>query len=181
MSRLSLFEKVLGDGYARLPAAVQRFHRLSGHTVLHGWVETQAPETLLARALAVCLGAPRSASTGPIRFELTSGPAEETWTRYFPTRTMTSCMRLVAGHVEESLGSARLTFNLVATEGRLSMQLAKMRFFGVPCPTWMLPRIVAEERGTDDQLHFRITAELPFVGRVASYRGHLEVRMKESA
>jgi hypothetical protein len=89
-------------------------------------------------------------------------------------------MRLVAGHVEESLGSARLTFSMVPTEGRLSMQLAKMRFFGVPCPTWMLPRIVAEERGIDDQLHFHITAELPFVGRVASYRGHLEVRMKES-
>lgn len=181
MSRLSLFEQVLGDGYARLPAALQRFHRLSGHTVLHGWVETQAPETMLARALAVCLGAPRSASSGPIRFELTSGPSEETWTRYFPTRKMTSSIRLVAGQVEETLGSARLTFNLVATEGQLSMQLAKMRFFGVPCPTWMLPRIVAEERGIDDQPHFHITAELPFVGRVASYRGHLEVLMKESA
>lgn len=181
MSRLSLFEQVLGDGYARLPPAVQRFHRLSGHTVLHGWVETQAPETMLARALAVCLGAPRSASSGPIRFELTSDPTAETWTRHFPTRTMTSSMRLVAGHVEESLGSARLTFSMVPTEGRLSMQLVKMRFFGVPCPTWMLPRIVAEERGIDDQLHFHITAELPFVGRVASYRGHLEVRMKESA
>lgn len=181
MSRLSMYEQVLGDGYASLPSAVQRFHRLSGHTVLHGWVETQAPETMLARALAVCLGAPRSSNSGPIRFELTSGPAEETWTRHFPTRTMTSCMRLVAGHVEESLGSAKLTFNLVATEGRLSMKLAKMRFFGVPCPAWIMPHIVAEERGVDDQLHFYITAELPYVGRVASYRGHLEVRMKEPA
>ena len=93
---------------------------------------------------------------------------------------MTSSMRLVAGHVEESLGAARLTFSMVPTEGRLSMQLAKMRFSGVPCPTWLLPKIVAEERGIDDQLHFHITAELPFVGRVASYRGHLDVRMKES-
>lgn len=179
MSRLSMYEQVLGQGYSSLPLAVQRFHRLSGHTVLHGWVETQAPETMLARALAVCLGAPRSASSGQLRFELTSGFAEETWTRHFPTRTMTSCMRLVAGQVEESLGAARLTFNLVAAEDRLSMQLARMRFFGVPCPTWMMPRIVAEERGVDDQLHFHITAELPFVGMVASYRGHLEVHLKE--
>lgn len=181
MSRLSLFEQVLGDGYALLPSAVQRFHRLSGHTVLHGWVETQAPETMLAKALAVCLGAPRSSSAGPIRFELNAVPTEETWTRHFPARTMTSGMRLVAGHVEERLGPAQLTFGLVPSEDRLRLQLAKMRFFGIPCPTWMLPRIVAEERGVNDQLQFHITAELPFVGRVASYRGHLEVRMKEPA
>lgn len=181
MSRLSMYEQVLGQGYACLPSAVQRFHRLSGHTVLHGWVETQAPATILARALAVCLGAPRDSSRGPLRFELTSGIAKETWTRHFPTRTMTSCMRLVAGQVEERLGSARLTFNLVATESRLSMRLVKMRFFGVPCPTWMMPRIVAEERGADDQLHFHITAELPFVGMVASYRGHLDIHLKEPA
>ncbi len=70
MSRLSLYEQVLGQGYARLPSAVQRFHRLSGHNVLHGWVETQAPETMLARALAVCLGAPRNSSSGHLKVHL---------------------------------------------------------------------------------------------------------------
>jgi hypothetical protein len=113
------------------------------------------------------------------RYELTSDPAEETWTRYFPTQKMTSRMRLVAGHIEERLGSARLTFNLGATEERLSMQLAKMRFFGVPCPAWMMPRIVAEERGMDDKLHFHVTADLPVIGRVASYHGYLDVHTKE--
>jgi len=92
---------------------------------------------------------------------------------------MTSRMRRVTGQVEESLGSARLTFNLSVVEGKLNMRLTKMRFFGVSCPNWLLPQVVAQEMGVGDQLHFNISAALPFVGTVASYRGHLDVRSKE--
>ena len=179
MIHISLFEQVLGTKYLELPACVQRFHRLTGRTVLYGWVETSAPESPMARCLAFFLGSPRSASSGPIRFELESGPVVETWTRHFPTRTMTSHMRLVAGRIEERLGAARLTFNLTVVEGKLNMQLEKMKFFGVACPNWLLPKIVAQETGFDNQLHFNISATLPVAGTVARYRGHLEVCPKE--
>lgn len=181
MNTLSMYQKALGDDYARLPAAVQTFHRLSGHTAFNGWVETQGPQTILAKVLAACLGTPRSSSSGPIRFELSASPAEETWTRHFPAQAMTSCMRLVDGHIEERLGAAQLTFDLLAAEDKLSMRLARMRFLGMPCPRWLMPGIVAEERGADDQIHFLVTAELPLVGVVASYRGYLDVSKKESA
>jgi len=175
MSKLSLFEQVLSSDFARLPAAVQRFHRLSGHAVLHGQAEILAPQTPLAWVLAVCLGSPRRASKGAIRFELSAAPSVETWTRHFPTISMTSCLTLTEGHVEEKLGLARLTFSVSATEERLSLQLEKMHFLGIPCPRWLLPRIVAQERGANDQLLFNISAELPIVGKVADYRGSLTV------
>lgn len=181
MNRLSLFEQVLGTDYARLPAAVQRFHRQTGHTVLYGWVETQAPTSLLARALAYSLGTPPHASSGALRFELEAAPDAETWTRNFPTRTMVSRMRLVGDRVEEKLGAARLTFKLSAVENKLSMELICMSFLGVPCPRWLMPRVVAEEIGSDDLLHFHVTAALRFVGTVANYRGHLEVRPRGQA
>jgi len=92
---------------------------------------------------------------------------------------MTSRMRLVEGRLEESLGAARLTFNLDVVGGKLNMQLEKMRFFGIPCPNWLLPKIVAQEMGIDDQLHFNVSAALPLAGAVARYRGHLEVCPKE--
>ena len=133
-SEASLYERVMGEPYAQLPAAVQRFHRLAGHHTLHGWVETHAPSTALARVLARLLGTPRSAGSGPLRFELLAGPQAETWTRHFPAHTMTSHMQLVGGRIEERLGAARLTFSLAAVDGRLKMELAGMRFGGVPCP-----------------------------------------------
>lgn len=175
MSSRCMYELAMGADYARLPLAVQRFHRLTGRTVLHGWVETHAPGSALARLLAYCLGTPRSASSGPLRFVLESGPDRESWTRHFPAQTMTSRMRLVGGQVAEQLGAAQLTFNLAAVDGTLKMELASMRFFGVPCPKWLMPRIVAEETGAGDQVHFRVVAALPLVGTVASYRGHLDL------
>ena len=178
MSRPSMYEQVLGADYANLAPAAQRFHRLAGRTVLQGWVETHAPVSVLARLLAYCLGTPRVASSGPIRFELEAGPDMESWTRHFPAQTMTSQMRLVRGQVQERLGTAVLTFNLAASNGTLKMELARMRFLGVPCPKWLMPRIIAEESGAEDQLHFRVVAALPMVGVVASYQGHLDLGSK---
>lgn len=174
-----MYEQVLGASYANLPPAVQRFHRLTGRCVLQGWVETYAPESVLARVLAYCLGTPRIASSGKLRFVLEAGPNLECWTRHFPKETMTSQMRLVGGQVEEQLGTAVLTFNLAAVNGTLKMELARMRFLGVPCPKWLMPRVVADETGPEDRLHFRVVAALPIVGVVASYRGHLDLSSKE--
>ena len=176
-----MYEQVLGANYGNLPSAAQRFHRLTGRTVFHGWVETHAPVSVLARVLAYCLGTPRIASSGPLRFELEAGPDMESWTRHFPAQTMTSQMRLVGGQVEERLGTARLTFNLAAVDGTLKMELARMRFLGVPCPKWLMPRVVAEESGAEDQLHFRVVAALPIVGVVASYQGHLDLNSQVSS
>lgn len=181
MSSPGMYELVMGTDYARLPLAVQRFHRLQGRAVLHGWVETHAPRSALARLLAYCLGTPRSASSGSIRFVLEAGPDLESWIRHFPAQTMTSRMRLVGGQVEEQLGAAQLTFNLAAVGETLKMELARMRFFGVPCPKWLMPRIVAEETGAEDQIHFRVVAALPLVGTVASYRGHLDLSSKATS
>ena len=176
-----MYERAMGETFALLPPAVRRFHLLTGRHVLHGWVETHAPASTMARALAMCIGTPRRASSGPLRFELVADADAESWTRHFPARTMTSRMRLVAGHVEERLGLARLTFNLIAADGMLKMELTQMRFLGVPCPRWLMPRIVAEETGDDARFHFRVAAAVPLVGVVASYRGHLDLGAQKAS
>lgn len=180
MNTSSMYERAMGESFDRLPLAVRRFHKLVGMQELHGWVDTDAPSTLAARLLALCIGTPLRATSGPMRFELQAAPETETWTRHFPSQRMTSRMRLDARRVVEELGAARLTFDLCEAEGRLVMRLMGLHFMGVPCPRWLLPRIVAEETGQIDRLHFRVQASLPVIGTVASYRGHLTIVEKES-
>ena len=175
-----MYEQVMGAEFSTLGMAVQRFHRLSGYHELQGWVETMAPHSVLAKLLAFGLGTPMRASQGPIRFELQAEPNRETWTRFFPTQVMRSTLHRRKREIVESLGAARLTFELAATEKRLVMRLLRLHFLGLRCPAWLAPRIVAEEAGAGDQLQFRIEATVPFVGVVASYRGHL-VLPKEMA
>ena len=179
MRTASMYQQAMGESFERLPLAVQRFHKLVGSHELHGWVDTDAPSTLPARILARCLGTPLQATSGPIRFELHAAPEAETWTRHFPSQRMTSRMHLDVGQVVEQLGAARLTFDLCEADGRLQMRLKGLHFLGVPCPNWLVPKVVAEETGQSDRLHFRVQASLPVIGTVASYRGHLAIAEKE--
>jgi hypothetical protein len=173
MSGGSMVERAMGERYAHLQPAVQRFHRYAGRVVLQGRVRTEAPSTWPAVVMALCLGTPRRATEGALRFELEAQPDAERWTRHFPERTMTSRMRLQGGLIEEQLGAARLRFVFAAADGALHMRLVSLRFFGVPCPRWLLPRVTAQETGMDDRLYFRVSAALPWIGTVASYSGHL--------
>lgn len=169
----SMYEQVMGAEFAKLGTSVQKFHRLAGYHELHGWVETMAPRSILAKLLALSLGSPMRMSQGPLRFELRAEPHCEIWTRFFPTQVMRSRLQRREREIVESLGAVRLTFELAATEKRLVMRLLRLHFLGIRCPAWLAPRIVAEETGAGDQLQFRVEASLPFVGVVASYRGHL--------
>ncbi|NML44184.1 DUF4166 domain-containing protein [Ramlibacter sp. G-1-2-2] len=175
MTPPSLYQQVLGSDFARLPSPLRHFHALEGAHVLQGWAEVAAPASPVARLLAWCLGAPLSAQRGPIRFELRADAMGETWTRYFPGKRMQSRLTHAAGHVVERLGFARLFFTLKGGAELLEMKLVRLRFLGVPCPSWLLPAIVAEESATPGQLHFRVQASLPWIGVVASYRGYLEL------
>lgn len=179
MCTASMYERAMGESFDRLPPAVQRFHRLVGVQELHGWVEIDAPSSLGARLLARYLGTPLRAASGPIRFELNAAPEAETWTRHFPAQKMISRMRLDVRKVVEQLGAARLTFDLCEAGGRLEMRLRELEFLGVPCPRWLLPRVIAHETGQGDRLYFRVLASLPVIGTVTSYRGHLTIAQKE--
>jgi len=171
----------MGADYATLAPALQRFHRLAGHHVLPGLVETEPPASWLGRVLARGLGSPLVATAGAIRFELDATPTRETWTRHFPSRAMRSRLQFDRGHVTERMGLARMAFTLEAIDGRLHMRLQRLRFLGVPCPAWLRPRIVAEETGEGDRLHFRIEAAVPGIGRVVGYRGYLVVPTETAA
>ena len=172
----SLYQRVMGESFSRLAPALQRFHNLRGHQMLQGRVRTEAPVGWAARLLARALGTPLQASAGAIRFELFAQASEERWVRHFPQQGMSSVMRLQQGRIVEQLGAARLEFELAEVSGTLQMRLQRMHFFGLPCPRWLQPRILAEERGDGDRLLFHIRAEVPGLGLVSAYRGHLELR-----
>ena len=168
-----MYEQVMGASFNLLASEVQQFHCFAGKHTLHGRVEVHAPKSLLATLLATLLGTPRSANEGAIKFELDAQPLAESWTRHFPSKTMRSHLQLIDGQLIETLGVARLMFELAEKEGQLTMHLRRLHFLGIPCPTWLMPRVVAEETGRDGRLYFRVHAGVPGIGLVASYQGYL--------
>lgn len=170
---MSLFQSLMGEAFGRLAPPLQRFHQLQGRVSLQGRVQTAAPLSRAARVLALCLGTPRETLQGVIRFDVDAGSDRETWTRHFPQQVMRSQMHRDGAHVVETLGPVRLHFSLLERGGALHMQLAAMRFMGLPCPRWLLPVVHAVETARDGALWFDVSAGLPWVGTVCAYRGHL--------
>lgn len=180
----TIYERVLGPDYARLAPAVARFHRLAGRWRMSGRVRMRGPRGALPRLLARALGAPLADGDGPLAFELDARPDREIWLRRFPARAMDSTLSFADGRIVERLGAATLTFALTAAaDGRLVMELLAMRFFGLPCPAWLRPRIVAEERGSTvdggDRFHFLVGARVPLVGPVVHYEGWIDLASAE--
>lgn len=178
---MSLFQSVMGEAFGRLAPSLRHFHSLRGQQSLQGRVRTEAPATRAARWLARCLGAPHAAMDGAIRFELAAGPALETWTRHFPQQLMRSQLSGAGARLVEQLGAVRLYFTLLEQDGALRMQLDGLRFLGVPCPRWLLPRVDAVETGRDGAVFFDVRAALPGLGTVSAYRGHLVLPAEGSA
>jgi hypothetical protein len=168
-------EALMGPAFARLAPVLQRFHRLTGPLVLTGRVRTEAPRGSLCRLMGWMLGTPLQDSEGPLRFGLAADAKTTHWIRHFPAEVMTSKLRIAGAHLEEHLGPARLRFALEERAGALHLHLVGMRFWGLPCPRALLPRVTAIETGRGDQLHFYIQASLPFGGLVTRYAGHLEL------
>lgn len=174
MSNTSLYQQIMGADYATLAAPLQRFHQLSGHHVLHGWVDIAPPASWLTKLLA--LGTPTQGASGPLRFDLQTQADTQIWTRHFPGKTMSSRLSLQGPHLQEHLGIARLAFGLRASNGSLNMELKSLRVMGLACPAWLRPKIIALESGEgNDQVRFQVSATLPLIGLVASYSGHLVV------
>jgi hypothetical protein len=176
-----LFPAAMGEAYQRLHPEVRRFHDLQGTVELCGEVETEPPAGLAARCLAALLGAPRSATTGPLRFHLQCRDGVQVWTRHFPQRSMRSSLRLRGARLVESLGPTRLEMELREQDGALEMVVRSMRVLGIPCPSCLLPRIEASEHGSAGRLHFHVRASLPLVGRVTGYRGWLQLPARAEA
>ena len=170
-----LYATLMGAAFSELSPAVHEFHSSMGRVAFDGWAETAAPQTRAARWIARRLGTPQQQGRHAIRFELDARPDAESWTRYFPGRTMRSRMGLHGGDLVEQLGPLRLHFTLTAEAGALVMRLRRVCCFGVPCPRWLMPRVHAVEMGVGHQLHFDVRGGLPGIGTVAAYRGHLDL------
>jgi hypothetical protein len=172
-SQLPVYRQHLGDRYELLPAPVRAFHELQGRLRLTGRVSIKGAETALGRMLAALMRFPADAPHQPFSFELDATPAREVWTRYFPSRTMKSCLSVRGEYLAEAFGPIRLFFQVEAAEQKLVMHLRRMTFLGIPLPGFLVPGVKASEHGAEGHFHFDIEASWPGELRVVAYSGSI--------
>jgi len=181
MDHASLYRRVMGSDFAVLAPELQRFHSVQGRIRLSGSCTILGAETAPARWIGRLLGLPPACFEAPMSFVLDADAEREIWERGFPGRRMVSCLRARGTRLVERLGPVTLWMDLEPADRLLIMRLKKVSVFGLPWPSFLLPRLSAVERTEAGRLHFDIEIGLPVLGRMVAYRGHLDLATAEAA
>lgn len=171
----SLYRRVLGQAFERLPPAVRALHDNPGRITASGRCRVERGGHLLARLIAGCFGFP-PAGEGAVRITIEAREGGEEWRRDFGSHRTTSLQGEVPGRpglIFESFGPGNFLIDPRPGAAGLSFALKGARLFGCPLPRFLWPAIVGEATAPDGRYHFNISVALPLVGLLVRYRGSL--------
>jgi hypothetical protein len=169
----SLFERLLADSFAELPAITRRVHDSRTTKCLRGRCDVIRGSHWAVALLSSLASLPPNGAGVPTAVTIDSDIDGETWTRQFGRHRMRTRL-WKAGHLlAERLGPVSLYFSLTVREGCLEWRVVRARFLGLPIPAKWFVTSVATERVVDNRYAFEVAAEIPLIGSLIRYRGWL--------
>lgn len=173
----SLFARVLGEAFARLPGPVQALHNPGDRLVLGGQATVERGRGILARFTSDLFRLPRAGTGVPVQVTIERQGDEEVWIRKFVGRWFQSRLSPApegSARLVERLGPLSLTLAVSVNRRGLRMRALGWRLGPVPLPARLRPKVRAQE-GVDDEGRFRfdVAVRAPVVGLLVRYRGWL--------
>lgn len=170
-----LFERQLGEDFAKLPEPVQQAHAVYGPRRWTGRAQVSRGQSLWARALAFLFGFPLAAEDVPVTVTMIPQQGGEIWERQFGTKVFRSNLRRKAGRMTERFGPFTFQLDLHVADGQLHSPVRAGRLGPVPMPRFLLPQSVAREYACDGRFHFDVVLKAPLTGSLmVHYQGSLE-------
>lgn len=173
----SLYARVMGPAFDRLPQPVRGLHNFLAADRASGRGSVTRGTSLIARLAAKLGGFPAASADTPVSvaFEITS--QGEIWTRDFGGETFHSHL---SSHksggrtaLTERFGPLSFDFDLSCDENGLEMHLSGLRCLGLPLPRVFFPQVMASERAEGDRFLFDVRIGLPWGPLIIHYRGWL--------
>jgi hypothetical protein len=135
---------------------------------------------VVGKAIARRLGIPGAAGNATLEVVIHGDDAGLHWSRRFNDGpAFNSLFRPVgaypSGHWIERTGPIRLWLKVALVDGGWHWTQTRLCMFGVPLPTWLMPRMIASKAVIDGQYVFTVEMRFPLLGSVLAYRGTLEM------
>jgi hypothetical protein len=184
-ARPSVYERLLGERFRDLPAALQMLHGVRGGRTMTGRCFVERGTHPLARVIAALLRLPPSGGEQALTLRLTATSRREIWDRLFASAPMRSTMRPGKasryGLLVERMGALSFGFRVTATPQALRLDQVDSRICGLRLPSWACGRVGAIETAETGRIRFEVVADLPLVGRLVRYGGWIDVGGSEAA
>ncbi len=171
--RPSLYARVMGGRFDRLPAAVRRIHVVLRDDGATGEAEVTGAANALGALIARIMRFP-AAGRHPLHVAFRECDGTERWFRSFGGSTFVSSLSAEDGDLVERFGPLRFRFDLPSDHLGLAMRIKGWSIFRVPLPLALAPRSHAREWEEDGRFYFDVPIALPLIGRIVHYRGWLE-------
>ena len=175
MNGPTLFQKLLGDDFDRLPPLVRRIHARDDLRIYRGQADLQRGSGLLSRLAGAAASLPPVNADTHLDVTIEPWRDGERWTRNFGGARMQSRMWARNGLLCERLGLTTFAFKLGIEDDALVWRVIGTRGLGVPMPASLFGGVVAREFERDGRYRFDVRADLPVIGLLVHYIGWLDV------
>jgi len=173
-----LYQRLLSEAYADLPAPIHAMHDVSANTAAQGRARVERGRNPLARLTAAVIGFPQANPDTPVRVDFTVANGQEIWRRTFGGESFASRQLAGRGRSDgllcEQFGPIRFGIALVVKDERLVLVMRRWSVFGIPLPLWLCPRTQAYESAEDGRFNFHVKISHPLTGLIVNYDGWLE-------
>jgi hypothetical protein len=171
----SLYRRLMGEAFDRLPAPLQALHEPGEGVAFEGRADVARSANPLANLAANLIGFPKAGSDVAVRVDFTVRDGRETWTRTFAGRRFSSVQEAgPAALLTEWFGPQAFDLAILEKDGVLSLVMRGWRFLSLPMPRALGPRITSYESAEGGRFNFHVEIGLPVIGRLVRYDGWLE-------
>ena len=167
-----LYERAMGERFARLPEPVRTMHQVLRDGGAHGRATVTRGRNPLARLAGWLVRFP-PAGDHEVHVAFEERDGVETWTRSFSGHRFSSRLSRHGPFLVERFGPIRFGFDLPSDEMGLRMKLRRWWLGPLRLPLALAPECEAHEWVKDGKFWFDVPVALPLVGLVAHYRGWL--------
>jgi hypothetical protein len=173
VTSVSLYRRLLGPDFDRLPLALRTFHDSAGGGSGAGVFRVQRSTRPVARAAARALRLPPEGDRVLVTLRVTVDDGRELWERTFATHRLRTRQWLEGGRLLERVGAATLAFDVTADEHGMRFRSVDFRWLGVPVPRGLAITIDADVRGFEAHWEVAVVVRAPRVGIITSYEGRI--------
>lgn len=169
----TLYQRVLGADYDRLPEVLKRFHGAPRGGSVAGSLRIERGAGWLRGLLASLGGLPPAGESVPLRLDVSVQGDEEHWTRSFGRTQLHTRQLARDGRLVELHPPWKLRIRLGATRDGMQLEHERCYWRGIPLPRALSPRVDSIVEARDDRWWIVVTIGVPLFGMVCRYSGEV--------
>lgn len=169
----TLYQRVLGNGFAQLPPILREFHSLRDGGNARGVVSVQHGRGILRRILARVLHLPPQGECIAVDLQVRVQGGREIWVRHFNAVPVETLQWQRGRWLIEKAGPLCFVFDVSATAEEMRFVFSHNEICGFKVPRILSLRVDAVARGQESNWQITVTIRSPLFGLLAEYRGEI--------